>query len=87
MGVSRAKNPGVTLARLARYLLAYKLQLALIGAFVILGTVTSLLGPYYVGVAIDQYIRTGNVPGLYSIAISCSSYTLSAMRRTRFRQY
>ena len=69
MGVARAKNPGVTLARLARYLLASKLQLTLISAFVVLGTVASLLGPYYVGVAIDQYIRTGNVAGLYGIAI------------------
>ncbi len=68
-GVARAKNPGVTLARLARYLLASKLQLALIGVFVVFGTVSSLLGPYFVGVAIDQYIRVGNVSGLYGLAI------------------
>ena len=68
-GVSRAKNPSVTLSRLIRYLLAYKLQLTLIATFVILGTVASLLGPYFVGVAVDQYISTGNVPGLYSVVI------------------
>lgn len=70
MGVARAKNPSVTLSRLARYLLASKFQLALIGAFVVVGTVASLLGPYYVGVAIDKYIRTGDVPGLYGVAIT-----------------
>jgi len=68
-GVSRAKNPGVTLSRLIRYLLAYRLQLVLIGTFVVLGTVASLLGPYFVGVAVDQYISTGNVPGLYNVVL------------------
>ena len=68
-GVEKARNPRVTLFRLARYLLASKLQLALIGILVILGTVMSLLGPYFVGVAIDKYIRTGDIPGLYILAI------------------
>jgi ATP-binding cassette subfamily B multidrug efflux pump len=69
MGVARAKNPRVTLARLARYLLASKFQLTLIGVLVVLGTFASLLGPYFVGVAIDQFIQTGNVPGLYGVVI------------------
>jgi ATP-binding cassette subfamily B multidrug efflux pump len=93
-GVARAKNPGVTLARLARYLLAYKFQIALIGALVVLGTVASLLGPYFVGVAIDQYIRTSNVPGLYGIVIillivylfGYASNTLQAILMARISQ-
>ena len=83
MGVSRAKNPGVTLSRLSPYLLAYKLQLALIGIFVILGTVASLLGPYFVGVAVDQYIRTGNVPGLYGVVDHFSSHLRCGLRVQR----
>jgi ATP-binding cassette subfamily B multidrug efflux pump len=53
-GVSRAKNPRVTLFRLVRYLLASKLKLFFIGLFVVTGTVTSLLGPYYIGIAVDK---------------------------------
>ena len=69
IGVGRAKNPRVTLFRLARYLLASKLKLILIGLFVVIGTVTSLLGPYYIGIAVDKYIRAGDIPGLLSLVI------------------
>jgi len=68
-GVERAKNPTATLSRLVRYLLTSKWQLILIGVFVVLGSVTSLLGPYFVGVAVDSYIRTGNIPGLYGLVL------------------
>ncbi len=68
-GVEKAKNPTATLTRLVGYLTRYRIQLALIGFFVVLGTVCSLLGPYFVGVAIDQYIRTGNIPGLYGLVL------------------
>jgi ATP-binding cassette subfamily B protein len=68
-GVERAKNPTATLFRLVRYLLTSKWQLALIGLFVVLGSVASLLGPYFVGVAIDRYIRTGDVSGLYGLVL------------------
>jgi ATP-binding cassette subfamily B multidrug efflux pump len=68
-GVGRAKNPRVTLFRLARYLLASKLKLILIGLFVVTGTVTSLLGPYYIGIAVDNYIRVGDIQGLLSLVI------------------
>lgn len=69
IGVSRAKNPTGTLFRLARYLLISRLKFFLIGFFVVIGTVSSLLGPYYVGIAVDRYIRVGDVPGLLSLII------------------
>jgi len=68
-GVSRAKNPRVTLFRLARYLLASKLKLIFIGVFVVTGTVTSLLGPYYIGIAIDNYIRVGDIQELLTLVL------------------
>ncbi|MCJ7631578.1 ABC transporter ATP-binding protein/permease [Candidatus Bathyarchaeota archaeon] len=67
IGVGRAKNPTTTLFRLTRYLLTSRLQLFLIGFFVVIGTVASLLGPYYVGIAVDRYIKVGDVPGLLSL--------------------
>jgi len=69
IGVGRAKNPRVTLLRLTRYLLASKLKLVLIGLFVVTGTVSSLFGPYYIGIAVDRYIRVGDISGLLSIVI------------------
>jgi len=68
-GVERAKDPTATLFRLVRYLFTSKWRLILIGVFVVLGSVTSLLGPYFVGVAVDSYIRTGNIPGLYGLVL------------------
>ena len=84
----------MTLSRLTRYLLAFKLRLALIGIFVVVGTVASLLGPYFVGVAVDQYIRTGNVPGLYGVVdhpgfvytVGSASNTLQAILMARISQ-
>lgn len=66
-GVARAKNPKVTLMRLIQYLLKSKLQIALIVTLVVIGTATSLLSPYLIGVAIDRYIRTGDNQGLLGI--------------------
>jgi ATP-binding cassette subfamily B multidrug efflux pump len=69
LGINRAKNPRVTLFRLARYLLASKLKLLLIGLFVVTGTVTSLLGPYYIGIAVDTYIGGSDIPGLLHLVL------------------
>ena len=67
--IEKAKNPRATLKRLLGYLLAYKLELTIIGFLVIAGSVLGLLGPYYVGVAVDKYIRLGDLPGLYGLAL------------------
>jgi ATP-binding cassette subfamily B multidrug efflux pump len=69
IGINRAKNPRVTLFRLAQYLLASKLKLLLIGLFVVTGTVTSLLGPYYIGIAVDTYIGGRDIPGLLHLVL------------------
>jgi ATP-binding cassette subfamily B multidrug efflux pump len=68
-GVERAKNPRETLTRLAKYLLSYKLELGLVLACIVGSSVLSLLGPYFIGVAIDQYITKGDAPGLARIAL------------------
>jgi ATP-binding cassette subfamily B multidrug efflux pump len=63
-GIERAKNPRETIARLASYLLAYKMQLVLVLASIIAASVLQLLGPYLIGITIDQYILKGDVAGL-----------------------
>lgn len=68
-GVERAKNPRETLTRLAKYLLVYKLELGLVLTCIIGSSLLSLLGPYFIGVAIDQYIVKGDIPGLTKISL------------------
>ncbi len=68
-GMDRAKKPRETLARLASYLLVYKLQLVLVVFSIIAAGVLQLLGPYLIGVTIDQYILKGDVPGLVRMAL------------------
>jgi len=68
-GIQRAKNPRETLARLAKYLLVYKLELGLVLTCIIGSSLLSLLGPYFIGVAIDQYIVKGDVLGLTRISL------------------
>ncbi|HJX24350.1 MAG TPA: ABC transporter ATP-binding protein [Candidatus Bathyarchaeia archaeon] len=67
--VDRPKNSRATLIRLARYLLAFKYQLVLVGSATVASSVLSLFGPYLLGVAIDRYMLRGDVPGLFSIAL------------------
>ncbi|HIH89594.1 TPA: ABC transporter ATP-binding protein [Candidatus Bathyarchaeota archaeon] len=63
-GVERAKNPRETITRLARYLLTYKLELVVVVVAIIAGSLLQLLGPYLIGVTIDQYIEVGDGAGL-----------------------
>jgi ATP-binding cassette, subfamily B, multidrug efflux pump len=65
----RPKNSRATLMRLARYLLAFKYRLTLVGIATVASSVLSLFGPYLLGVAIDRYILRADVPGLFSIAL------------------
>ena len=67
--IERAKNPRVTLTRLLRYLLAYKVELLVILVSVVATSVLNLLGPYYIGVAVDDYISRGDLPGLTGIVL------------------
>jgi ATP-binding cassette subfamily B multidrug efflux pump len=68
-GMDRAKKPRETIMRLANYLLIYKLQLALVVISIIVAGVLQLLGPYLIGVTIDQYILKGDISGLTSMTL------------------
>ncbi len=63
-GIERAKKPRETITRLAGYLAAFKLQLVLVVVSIVAAGILQLLGPYLIGVTIDQYILKGDVAGL-----------------------
>ncbi len=60
----KAKNARSALRRLFNYLLPFKKRFAIILTLVVLSTILSLAGPYFVSVAIDDYIITGAITGL-----------------------
>ena len=63
-GIEHAKNPRETIVRLASYMLAYKMQLVMVVASIVAASFLQLLGPYLIGIIIDQYILKGDVAGL-----------------------
>jgi len=67
--VEKAKNPRLTLSRLLSYMLPYKAELLAIGVAVALSSLLNLLGPYYVGVAVDNFISVGDLLGLLGIVL------------------
>jgi ATP-binding cassette subfamily B protein len=76
----RAKNQGETIWRLWRYLRRQRLALVVTVIMVIIATALNLLGPYLMGVAIDQYIILGDLAGLGRIAlIMLASYLISSL--------
>jgi len=66
-GVEKAKDARGTLRRLLSYLGEYKVTLLIVSLLTIGSTLLSLAGPYLQGVAIDQFISTGDRDGLIRI--------------------
>ena len=66
--VEYAKDRRGTIRRLWGYLRRQKLALISTGLIVAINTVLTLLGPYLMGRAIDQYILPGDLPGLLRIS-------------------
>lgn len=67
--IEKAKDARGTLGRLINYLGEYRFLLILVTALTVGGTLLSLVGPYLQGVAIDQFIITGDRAGLVRIII------------------
>jgi len=68
-GSARAHKPGETLYRLWGYLKQQRNGLIGSSVLVVIGIITGLLGPYLMGKAIDEYILTGNIPGLVQLVL------------------
>ena len=77
-GVEKAKDARGTLKRLLSYLGEYRMQLILVSALTIGGTLLNLAGPYLQGVAIDQFINTGDRAGLVRIVTILAGTYLAA---------
>ncbi|WP_216827719.1 ABC transporter ATP-binding protein [Alkalihalobacterium elongatum] len=65
----KAKNWAGTLKRIWGYLAKYKSSLFLVIFLVIISSVFALLGPFIVGMAIDEYIMARNFDGLVNVIL------------------
>ena len=64
-----AGNTKSTMRRLFHYALPYKWSLLAVALLVVVSTFAALAGPILLGIAIDQTIIPGDIPGLLRIAI------------------
>jgi ATP-binding cassette subfamily B protein len=64
MDGEKSKNTSVTLRRLWGYLRRQRVVLIATALLVVVTSGVDLLGPYLMGLAIDGYINTGDLPGL-----------------------
>lgn len=78
---AKTKDPKGTLCRIWNYMEKQKAGLLFSTLLVILSSLLSLLGPYYIGVIIDHYIIPKAVSGTIKMAgvlWSCFSFYLAA---------
>ncbi len=64
-----ARSPRATIQRLFNYASPYTRQIIVVAALVLISTFASLAGPLLLGRAIDQFMSTGDVPGLARLAL------------------
>ncbi|MDJ0755120.1 MAG: ABC transporter ATP-binding protein [Ardenticatenaceae bacterium] len=67
--VGGASNPIDALKRLLTYMRPYRIQLIIVAFFIVAYNIFYILGPFLLGVAIDEYIIPGDVPGLGRILL------------------
>jgi len=67
--IEKAKDTRGALRRLLSYLKPFRLQLGVVVFLAVTSTLLSLLGPYLIGVVIDQFISTGDLQGLLSTSL------------------
>ena len=67
--IERAEDVRGTLRRLVDAFGPYKLVLVVVLLFVVIGTVLSLLAPFFMGLAIDRYIQEGIRSGLQRMVL------------------
>ncbi|MGE5702001.1 MAG: ABC transporter ATP-binding protein [Clostridia bacterium] len=65
----RPKSPWKTMVKIWRYLAKHRRLLVLVFLMVLLYSVLVLLGPYFVGVAIDQYLSDVSSKGLITLLV------------------
>ena len=66
--IEKAKDAREVTMRLLNYFSEYKLSLIFVIAVTVVSALVSLAGPYLIGVAIDEYIMLGDLPGLVGVS-------------------
>jgi ATP-binding cassette subfamily B multidrug efflux pump len=67
--IEKARDARGALARLARYLRPFAGMLTVVLLLIVVSTLLSIVGPYLLGVAIDDFIEGEDVSGLLRIAL------------------
>jgi len=67
--IEKAKDLRSALVRLLSYMKPFWLNLVVATILVAVSTLLSLIGPYLLGVAIDQFMGTGDVEGLLGVSV------------------
>jgi ATP-binding cassette subfamily B protein len=67
--IARAKDPRGTLGRLVTYFADFRARLLVVGVCIVVYTFLGLVGPYLMGVALDQFIGKRDADGLVRIAL------------------
>ncbi len=75
----RASDSKAVAGRLLRYLGAHRLRLGAVLFFTLVAAAASALGPYLVGLAIDQFIARGDAAGLATIMLILAGVYLAGM--------
>jgi len=77
---SKPKNTRQTLVRLWHYLSAHKLRLVVVFVMVTLTALLTLVGPYLIGIAIDNYILPRDFSGLFRLLLVMAGiYALTSL--------
>ena len=76
-----------TLRRLASYLKDYKLQVAGVLLVMLYSMFAGLINPTIMELAIDKYIRNGDLEGLYKLAIAVTVMNLLVVFADKIRMY
>lgn len=83
----KAKDWKGTLLRIWTFLSVYRLKLVLVVVMVVVSSILSLLGPFLVGKAIDDYFIAGNLGGLPSLLLALAAIYLGLSLATWFQNY
>lgn len=67
--IEKPKNARNAIGRLIRYLKPFQWQLVTVFFLIILSTGFTILGPFLMGKAIDNFIEVGDIPGLLKISL------------------
>ncbi|MGM7719935.1 ABC transporter ATP-binding protein [Metabacillus sp. Hm71] len=84
---AKTKDTKATLLLVWNYMERHKAGLVLSGVFVIISSLLSLLGPYYIGVIIDHYIIPGDVTGTIRMAVMLLGIYIGASLFTWLQAY